>query len=132
MIINRIITWYHTIETINLYITIFKTRKSFKIDKILEIKKSEKIITKIKLIIIEFLILSIFLLANIYLVILGTSIFFLFLFITLRVAEARLGISLLTILVRIHGIDFILIRFLFIYLFIYFILLVYNFILIRK
>jgi len=65
----------------------------------------------ILLIIIEFLILSIFLLANIYLVILGTSIFFLFLFITLRVAEARLGISLLTILVRIHGIDFILIRF---------------------
>ena len=35
--------------------------------------------------------------------------FFIFLFITLRVAEARVGISLLTILVRVHGEDIILI-----------------------
>ena len=35
--------------------------------------------------------------------------FFVFLFITLRVAEARVGISLLTILVRVHGEDIILI-----------------------
>jgi len=34
--------------------------------------------------------------------------FFVFLFITLRVAEARVGISLLTILVRVHGEDVIL------------------------
>jgi len=35
--------------------------------------------------------------------------FFVFLFITLRVAEARVGISLLTILIRVHGEDIILI-----------------------
>ena len=34
--------------------------------------------------------------------------FFVFLFITLSVAEARVGISLLTILVRVHGEDIIL------------------------
>jgi len=34
--------------------------------------------------------------------------FFVFLFITLRVAEARVGISLLTILIRVHGEDIIL------------------------
>merc|ERR1711990_1122132 len=36
------------------------------------------------------------------------NIAFVFLFITLRVAEARVGISLLTILVRVHGEDIIL------------------------
>ena len=35
------------------------------------------------------------------------SIFFLFIFITLSVVEARIGLSLLTILVRSHGNDYI-------------------------
>ena len=35
------------------------------------------------------------------------SIFFIFIFITLSVAEARIGLSLLTILIRSHGNDYI-------------------------
>ena len=35
------------------------------------------------------------------------SFFFLFLFMTLRVAEARIGLSIITILVRRHGNDYI-------------------------
>ena len=38
---------------------------------------------------------------------LNFSTFFIFIFITLSVAEARIGLSLLTILVRNHGNDYI-------------------------
>ena len=52
-------------------------------------------------------ILLIFLIINIFFIINKISIFFIFLFITLRVSEARIGLSLLTILVRRHGNDYI-------------------------
>jgi len=51
--------------------------------------------------------LTIFLLINFYLFFIKLSIFFIFIFITLRVAEARIGLSLLTILVRSHGNDYV-------------------------
>ncbi len=49
----------------------------------------------------------IFLLTNLFLFLRKLSIFFVFLFITLSVAEATIGLSLLTILVRRHGNDYI-------------------------
>ena len=52
-------------------------------------------------------ILRIFFLLNFYMILFNYSIFFLFIFITLSVAEARIGLSLLTILVRSHGNDYI-------------------------
>jgi len=61
----------------------------------------------ILLIILEILILMIFLLTNLFLFLRKLSIFFVFLFITLSVAEATIGLSLLTILVRRHGNDYI-------------------------
>merc|ERR1711952_362392 len=59
----------------------------------------------ILLIILEILILMIFLLTNLFLFLRKLSIFFIF--ITLSVAEATIGLSLLTILVRRHGNDYI-------------------------
>jgi len=44
---------------------------------------------------------------NIFLIINNISMFFIFLFITISVSEARVGLSLLTILVRSHGNDYI-------------------------
>jgi len=52
--------------------------------------------------------LKIYFFSLFYFVNLSINNFFIFLFITLRVAEARVGISLLTILVRVHGEDIIL------------------------
>jgi len=52
-------------------------------------------------------ILRIFFLLNFHIILLNYSIFFIFIFITLSVAEARIGLSLLTILVRSHGNDYI-------------------------
>ena len=48
-----------------------------------------------------------FLLTNLFLFLRKLSIFFVFLFITLSVTEATIGLSLLTILVRRHGNDYI-------------------------
>lgn len=59
------------------------------------------------LIILEIFILRIFFLLNFYIFMLNFSTFFIFIFITLSVAEARIGLSLLTILVRNHGNDYI-------------------------
>ena len=59
------------------------------------------------LILLEIFILRIFFLLNFYMILFNYSIFFLFIFITLSVAEARIGLSLLTILVRSHGNDYI-------------------------
>merc|ERR1712131_125607 len=59
----------------------------------------------ILLIILEIFILRIFLIVNIY--IYKLSFFFIFCFITLRVAEARIGLSILTMLIRNHGNDYI-------------------------
>ena len=59
------------------------------------------------LIILEMFILRIFFLLNFYVFLLNYSVFFIFVFITLSVAEARIGLSLLTILVRNHGNDYI-------------------------
>ena len=56
---------------------------------------------------LEIFILGIFFLLNFYIMLLNYSIFFIFIFITLSVAEARIGLSLLTILVRNHGNDYI-------------------------
>ena len=56
---------------------------------------------------LEIFILIIFFLLNYYIILLNYSIFFIFIFITLSVAEARIGLSLLTILVRNHGNDYI-------------------------
>ena len=56
---------------------------------------------------LEIFILRIFFLLNYYIILLNYSIFFIFIFITLSVAEARIGLSLLTILVRNHGNDYI-------------------------
>jgi len=57
----------------------------------------------LELFILKIYFFSLFFFANIMI-----NNFFVFLFITLRVAEARVGISLLTILVRVHGEDVIL------------------------
>ena len=51
--------------------------------------------------------LIIFFLLNFHVMMLNFSRFFIFVFITLSVAEARIGLSLLTILVRNHGNDYI-------------------------
>lgn len=51
--------------------------------------------------------LIIFFLLNFHVMVLNLSRFFIFVFITLSVAEARIGLSLLTILVRNHGNDYI-------------------------
>lgn len=59
------------------------------------------------LMLLEIFILRIFFLLNFYIILFNYSIFFIFIFITLRVAEARIGLSLLTILVRNHGNDYI-------------------------
>ena len=59
------------------------------------------------LMLLEIFILRIFFLLNFYMILLNYSIFFIFIFITLSVAEARIGLSLLTILVRRHGNDYI-------------------------
>ena len=59
------------------------------------------------LIILEIFILRIFLLLNLFLLSFKRSFFFIFCFITLRVAEARIGLSILTILIRSHGNDYI-------------------------
>ena len=56
---------------------------------------------------LEMFILRIFFLLNFHIILLNYSIFFIFIFITLSVAEARIGLSLLTILVRSHGNDYI-------------------------
>ena len=61
----------------------------------------------ILLIILEIFILLIFLIINFFLLLNKLSSFFIFLFITLRVSEARIGLSMLTILVRRHGNDYI-------------------------
>jgi len=57
----------------------------------------------LELFILKIYFFSLFFFANIII-----NNFSVFLFITLRVAEARVGISLLTILVRVHGEDVIL------------------------
>jgi len=57
--------------------------------------------------ILELFILIIFFLINYYILLINYSGFFIFVFITLRVAEASVGLSLLTILVRNHGNDYI-------------------------
>ena len=59
------------------------------------------------LILLEMFILRIFFLLNFYIILFNYSIFFIFIFITLSVAEARIGLSLLTMLVRSHGNDYI-------------------------
>ena len=51
--------------------------------------------------------LLIFLIINFFLLLNKLRSFFIFLFITLRVSEARIGLSILTILVRRHGNDYI-------------------------
>merc|ERR1712030_246447 len=51
--------------------------------------------------------ISYFFLLNLYIILININIFFIFRFITLRVAEASIGLSLLTILVRNHGNDYI-------------------------
>jgi len=51
IIISKIMTWYHTIDSIKLYIPIFKIKNSFKTGKIFDISKMDKNIIKIKLII---------------------------------------------------------------------------------
>jgi NADH:ubiquinone oxidoreductase subunit K len=51
-------------------------------------------------------ILLIFLLINFFFILNKLRIFSIFLFITLRVSEARIGLSILTILVRRHGNDY--------------------------
>ena len=56
---------------------------------------------------LEIFMLRIFFLLNYYIILINYSIFFIFIFITLSVAEARIGLSLLTILVRRHGNDYI-------------------------
>jgi NADH:ubiquinone oxidoreductase subunit K len=60
------------------------------------------------LILLELFILKIFFFSLFYFIEITINNFFTFLFITLRVAEARVGMSLLTILVRVHGEDIIL------------------------
>ena len=55
---------------------------------------------------LEIFMLSIFFLLNFYIIMFNYSIFFIFIFITLSVAEARVGLSLLTMLVRSHGNDY--------------------------
>ena len=60
------------------------------------------------LIILELFILKIYFLIIFFNIKILARSRFLFVFITLRVAEARVGISLLTILVRVHGEDVIL------------------------
>ena len=60
------------------------------------------------LIILELFILKIYFFSLFFFANIIINNFFVFLFITLRVAEARVGISLLTILVRVHGEDVIL------------------------
>merc|ERR1712168_1691867 len=62
------------------------------------------------LMILELFILMIFFLVNLFTLIINYSRFFIFVFITLSVAEARVGLSLLTMLVRNHGNDYIKIR----------------------
>ena len=59
------------------------------------------------LIFLEIFILLIFIFASLSRLILRASGGFIFVFITLRVAEARIGIAVLTMLVRRHGNDFI-------------------------
>ena len=51
--------------------------------------------------------LLIFLIVNFFLILNKIRIFFIFLFITIRVSEARIGLSIITILVRRHGNDYI-------------------------
>merc|ERR1712039_733196 len=53
------------------------------------------------------IILIIFFLLNFSIILISYSSFLIFIFITLSVAEARIGLSLLTILVRNHGNDYI-------------------------
>lgn len=60
------------------------------------------------LILLELFILKIYFFSLFCIVGININNFFVFLFITLRVAEARVGISLLTMLVRVHGEDIIL------------------------
>ena len=55
---------------------------------------------------LEMFILLIFLLINFFFILNKLRIFSIFLFITLRVSEARIGLSILTILVRRHGNDY--------------------------
>ncbi len=50
--------------------------------------------------------LLIFLIVNFFLILNKIRIFFIFLFITIRVSEARIGLSIITILVRRHGNDY--------------------------
>jgi NADH:ubiquinone oxidoreductase subunit K len=57
--------------------------------------------------VLEMLILLVFLLINLTILSVKMSGIFVFMFITLSVAEARVGISLLTMLVRRNGNDFI-------------------------
>jgi len=59
------------------------------------------------LIFLEIFILLIFIFASLSRLVLRASGGFIFVFITLRVAEARIGIAVLTMLVRRHGNDFI-------------------------
>merc|ERR1711953_698121 len=59
------------------------------------------------LIILEIFILINFFLLNFSIILISYSSFLIFIFITLSVAEARIGLSLLTILVRNHGNDYI-------------------------
>jgi len=61
----------------------------------------------ILLMVLEMLILLVFLLINLTILSVKISGIFVFMFITLSVAEARVGISLLTMLVRRNGNDFI-------------------------
>merc|ERR1712126_428950 len=60
----------------------------------------------ILLMILELMILNIFLVSMIVSWSLSGSYFLIYCFVTLRVAEARVGISLLTILIRAHGRDY--------------------------
>ena len=60
----------------------------------------------ILLMILELMILNIFLVSIIVSWSLSGSYFLIYCFVTLRVAEARVGISLLTILIRAHGRDY--------------------------
>ena len=63
----------------------------------------------ILLITLELFILKIFFFSVIGCLISNIALYFSFIFITLRVAEARVGIALLTLLIRLHGIDFLLV-----------------------
>ena len=62
----------------------------------------------ILLIVLELFMLKIYFFSAVGSLVSDINIYFIFMFITLRVAEASVGIALLTLLIRLHGVDFLL------------------------